>query len=189
MVITGETSRRKILVIAAVLVAVALVAWVEAAHYYRFRHLVGYGIHMDVVLGNSEIGTRDMFYARVWNLSLHTLVVEGCRLPGGYVGEGILYRWDVQRWDQNTRQWNSLQGADHWVPEPFGGSSQDSLAGCKGELTKIAPLQVRVLGWVYKDWVTSNEPVRIAVHTSVSRPPEQQAILYTNLFVVRHFAQ
>ncbi len=65
MAITSRTSKRKILAIAVLLVAIITVAWVETAHYYRFRHLVGYGVHMDVVLGNSEIGTRDMFYARV----------------------------------------------------------------------------------------------------------------------------
>src|SRR5580765_7773717 len=69
----------------------------ESFHRYKFHHFVGYGVHMDVVLGDSDVGRRDMFYARVWNLSSHTLVVEGCRLPGGFSGSGTLYHWDIQR--------------------------------------------------------------------------------------------
>jgi hypothetical protein len=182
----SRSKAAKIVTAILLLCAVAVVG-VEGFHYYKFGHLVGYGPHMDVVLGNSDVGKQDTFYARVWNVSLHSLDVEGCRLPGGYAGEGILYRWDVQKWNPQTRTWNSLQGADNWTKEPFRGSTQDGMEGCNGELTRVAPFTTRVLGWVYKDWVTSGEPVRMAVRTSVKLPPDQQRILYTDEFVVKHF--
>jgi hypothetical protein len=183
---TTNVVRKPTLLLAGIF-ALALTACVsiEGFHYYKFRHLVGWGVHMDVALGNSDAGERDTYYARVWNVSLHSLSVEGCRLPGGYVGEGILYRWDVQKWDAATRQWNSLQGADNWMQGPFEGSKEDGLEGCNAESTRIGPFSTRVLGWVYKDWVTSGEPVRMAIHTSVSVPAMQQQILYTDTFVVR----
>jgi len=156
----------------------------ESFHRYKFHHFVGYGVHMDVVLGDSDVGRRDMFYARVWNLSSHTLVVEGCRLPGGFSGSGTLYHWDIQRLNSQTSTWDSLKGADNWVPTPFG---QELWEGCTPEVTHIHPLSTRRLGWVYKDWVTTGEPVRVAVHTSLHSPATQQQILYTDTFVVRHF--
>jgi hypothetical protein len=164
--------------------ALAVLVCIEGFHYYKFRHFVGYGVHMDVVLGNSDVGRRDTFRARVWNLSSRTLDVEGCRLPGGYVGEGILYHWDVQKWNVRTSTWDSLEGADNWLPTPFG---KELWEGCNPEVTHIRPFSTRVLGWVYNSWVTSGEPVRVAVHTSLHVPPTQQRILYTETFVVRHF--
>jgi hypothetical protein len=154
----------------------------EGRHYYQMRHFAGYGLHMDVVLGNSDVGRKDTYYARVWNLSAHSIYVEGCRLPGGYVGDGILYSWDVQRWNPSAQGWDSLRGADNWVPTPFGGYTNDRK--CLPEMTRIRPLRTRVLGWVYKDWVTTGEPVRMAIHTSLSRPPSQQSIFYTDTFIV-----
>ena len=51
-------------------------------------------------------------------------------------------------------------------------------------MTRVRPLGAAVLGWVHKDWVTTGEPVRMAIHTSLSRPASQQPILYTTTFVV-----
>ena len=169
-----------------IIVSVALVLSVlEGRHYQRMRHFAGYGPHIDVVLGNSDIGRRDTYYARLWNVSLHNIYIEGCRLPGGYAGEGVMYTWDVQRWNAASQTWESLRGADHWVPTPFGGyGNEEKCAKNAVEMTRVRPLGAAVLGWVYKDWVTTGEPVRMAIHTSISRPPSQQPIFYTNTFVV-----
>jgi len=177
----------KLVSIATLVIGLAGTVFSESYHYYRFRHLVGYGTHFDILLADSSLGTADFYDARVWNVSLRTLDVEGCRMPGGYVGDGILYRWDVQKWNQKTEQWNSLNGADTWEPVAFGVPAHDGLEGCRGEMTHIRPFSTQVLGWVFKSWVTTGEPVRIAIHTSVTRPPIQQRILYTDMFVVRRF--
>ena len=175
----------------AVFVALGLVATMaavsvlEGRHYSRTHHFAGYGPHIDVVVGNSDIGRRDMYYARLWNVSMHSIYIEGCRLPGGFVGEGVMYNWDVQRWNASSQSWDSLRGADNWVSSPFG--SFDSGSKCPSdavEMTRIPPLGATVLGWVYKDWVTTGEPVRMAIHTSLFRPPSQQPIFYTNIFRV-----
>jgi len=167
-------------------VAIAIAVLVlEGRHHARMHHFAGYGPHIDVVLGDSEIGRKDMYYARLWNFSMHSIYIEGCRLPGGYVGEGVMYSWDVQRWNASSKSWDSLRGADHWVSSPFG--SFDIASKCPRdalEMTRIPPLGAEILGWVYKDWVTTGEPVRMAIHTSLSQPPSQQLIFYTNTFVV-----
>jgi hypothetical protein len=176
---------KRIAVIISLVCAVSFVlavCAVQGFHFWRMRHFVGHGPHIDVVVGNSDIGRRDMYYARYWNVSAHSVYIEGCRLPGGYAGEGIMFRWDVQRWNSTTLRWDSLRGADHWVPTPFGGYGNEEK--CLAELTRIPPLGSRVLGWVYKDWVTTREPVRMAIHTSLALPPSQQQILYTTAFVV-----
>ena len=156
---------------------------VEILHHHRFGHFVGYGLHTDVLLANTDVGTYDTYVARLWNLSLRTLEIEGCRLPGGYAGSGVLYRWDIQKWELSNKRWVSLRGADTWVPVAFGsyGNEED----CRRELTYVRPLQTRRVGWVYKGWVTTGEPIRMAIHTSVAVPPDEQQIVYTDLFVVK----
>jgi hypothetical protein len=156
----------------------------EGWHHARYGHFVGYGLHTDVVLGDSDVGKGDMYYARAWNLSASTAEIEGCRLPGGIAGSGIMYHWDVQRFDVVRQQWNSLRGANNWVPEPFGGYGNDAEWKCKPEITRIRPLSTRTLGWVYREWVTRGDAVRMAIHTSIELPPDGQRIIYTPIFSV-----
>ena len=126
-----------------------LASALEGHHYYRTHHLVSYGSDIDVVLDNSDTGRQDTYYARIWNVSVHSIYIEGCRLPGGYLGEGISYRWDVQRWNVSAQHWDSLRGADNWVPRPFGGYENDEKF--LAEMTLYDPSRTRVLGWVYKE--------------------------------------
>jgi hypothetical protein len=166
------------------LLAGASLLVVECWHHALYGHFVGYGLHSDVVLGDSDIQKNDTYYARVWNLSLHTVAVEGCRLPGGYAGEGMLYRWDVQRFDIVQRRWNSLRGANNWVPQQFGGYDNEAWPGCRPEVTRIYPLSTRTLAWVYRGWVNGGDAVRMAIHTSTELPANDQPIIYTPVFSI-----
>jgi hypothetical protein len=189
----SPTVRRKVLTMKhlrnaatlAIVLALVVLVSTEGLHYRKFGHFLGYGLHMDIVLGNSDIGTDDTYFARVWNLSAHTLEIEGCRLPGGYIKQGVLYRWDVQRWNPSTMEWNGFNGANNWLSVPFRDSSADGLEGCRGEVTHIPPFSRRSVGWVFKTSVNPGERVRMAIHTSVKLPPTKQPILYTDTFVVR----
>ena len=172
-------------IVAIVVIALAVPA-IEVAHRVRYGHFLRPGLHTDVVRGNSDVGTNDTYYGRVWNLSLRTVEIEGCRLPGGYVGSGVLYHWDVQRWDASRNDWSSLDGANNWVHRPLGGSgSNDYWSRCGGEITRVRPLAIRTLAWVYKDWVIPSDSIRMAIHTSVKTPLDQQRIIYTQMFSIQ----
>ena len=162
----------------------------ELYHRCRFGDFFGYGLHTDVILGNSDIGNNDMYYARLWNVSFKPFQIEGCVSPSGDDGgvpRSVVYRWDVQKREPSSQHWVSLRGADTWVMSPFGGSwyggswLQDR---CLPATTQIRPLQSRKVAWVYRDWVTNGDAIRIAIHTSVRVAPENQRIIYTDLFVV-----
>jgi hypothetical protein len=182
----GMMKRIAVFVALGLLASIGLVlSIIEGRHYYQLRHFAGYGPHIDVVLGRGWSSRRDTYYARLWNISVHSIYIEGCRLPGGYAGEGVIYTWDVQRWNDSSQSWDSLRGADHWASTPFGSFEDNPKCPSKAvEVTRIRPLRATVLGWVYKDWVTTGEPVRMAIHTSLSLPPSQQPIFYTNTFIV-----
>jgi len=137
----------------------------EIYHHQRFGHFFGYGLHSDVILGNSDVGANDMYYAWLWNLSFEPFEIEGCDEPSdvGGVPDSVLYRWDVQKRDSLNQRWVSLRGADNRVQTPFGGNWNED--GCSPVMTRIRPF-------------------RMAIQTSARVPPESQRIVYTEMFVV-----
>jgi hypothetical protein len=179
--------RRRIKQIILILAMIGLLAIVaaEVSHHRKFGHFFGYGVHADVILGNSDVGTADTYYAIVWNFSFLSIKIEGCIFPSDVMGvpDSVIYRWDVQKRDTSNQRWVSLQGADTWMPGPFDGNWKDE--PCGTVTTRLWPFQDgREAAWVYKDWVTTGEPIRMAIHTSVTRPPEKQHIIYTDTFIV-----
>lgn len=174
----------KVALISVVLGLLAL-GLAEMSHHRKFGHFVGYGLHTDVILGNSDIGSNDTYIAKLTNFAAKPFDIEGCVFPSDVVGvpDSVLYRWDVQKWDPSSRQWISLRGADTWVQKPFGGYWSEE--PCRSVITQIRPFQSQTVAWVYKDWVTTGDPVRMAIHTSATLPPEGQQIVYTDTFIVK----
>lgn len=86
----------------------------ELLHHHRFRHFVSYSVHADVIVGNSDIGTHDMHYARLLNISLIPFRLEGCKFASDVIGvpDSVVPRWDVQKPDAASGRWFSLRGAD-----------------------------------------------------------------------------
>jgi hypothetical protein len=165
----------------AVLTAVGLLTCgvAETWHHRRFGDFFGYGPHADVILGNSDIGTDDMYYANLSNFSLASFELEGCLFASDVFGvpDSVLYRWDVQKWDNISGKWVATPFGGYWNEEP-----------CRPTLTRMAPLQTRQVAWVFKDWVTAGESVRMAIHTSIRKSLSQQTIICTDAFVVKRVA-
>ena len=138
-----------------------------------------------MIVGNSDIGAHDMHYARLLNFSVIPFRLEGCKFASDVFGvpDSVMPRWDIQKRDRASGRWFSLRGADTWVPGPFGGNFKEE--PCRPAMLRFAPFQSREVAWVYKDWVTTGEPVRMAIQTSVSKPPENQMIVYTDMFIVK----
>jgi|HubBroStandDraft_2_1064218.scaffolds.fasta_scaffold46297_1 hypothetical protein len=161
---------------------VVLVLAGECWHHYRYGHFVSYGLHADIILGNSDVGKNDTYFAVLRNLSVRNYEIEGCRLPGGYIGSGILYEWDVQRFNRSRHDWDSLRGANNWLPQPF---AWERWEGCRAEMTRLPPFSSRLTSWVFKAWVTDGDVVRMAIHTSVEIPADRHTIIFTPTFAIK----
>jgi hypothetical protein len=155
---------------ALVIVAVSF----EIYHERNFGHFVGYGVHTDIVVES------DFHFARVLNLSLSTLDIKGCRMGGGYAGNGIFYDFDVQKWDPSNGQWLIFRGADTWDANSH--EHTFPLKCAPGEVTHIPPITSRVVAWTYKGWITTPDPIRIVVYTSLIQPAGKQRIIYSETF-------
>lgn len=155
----------------------------ELVHHQRFGHFVGYGLHADVVLGDSDIGTHDMHFARVLNMSPMPSYLEGC-LEMGTDSARVSPRWDVQEWDSLHGRWVSWHS---WVAAPSGRHPYE--VPCRLTAIWFAPFQSRDVAWAYGAPGTVGPPERIAIYTSVRKPPERQRIIYTDTFVVKSAAE
>lgn len=160
-------------------------AAVEVSHRRKYGDFVKYGLHTDIVVGNSSLASNDTYIAQLWNVSMSPLTIEGCLQPSDVVGvpPAIVFRWDIQKWNSHKKQWNSLRGADNWVSAPFGGYWKEE--SCDPIKTVVKPFHKMNIAWVYKGWVTTGEPIRMAIHTSATAPPQSQEIIYTKTFVVK----
>jgi hypothetical protein len=58
----------------------------EFLHHHRFGHFVRPGVLTDVIVGNSDIGTNDMHYARLLNFSIIPFRLEGCKFASDIFG-------------------------------------------------------------------------------------------------------
>lgn len=59
--------------------------------------------------------------------------------------------------------------------------------GCPhSDIWRIPQFSSRVTTWVSQDRVTNGEVVRMAIHTSLNTPADQQMIIYTLTFTVEH---
>jgi hypothetical protein len=156
----------------------------EITHVRKYGHLLTLGLHTDIVLGNSDVARTDTYFVRLWNLSVKPIDLDGCFQSNDVIGAppSILFRWDIQRWNSSRKAWDSLHGADSWVHEPYGGYWREE--PCRSATRRISPLGKFTVAWVYKGWVTSGEPIRVAVHMSTTAQPNSQNVIFTRTFVV-----
>ena len=157
-----------------IIVLVIVVTMAELLHHERFGHFVGYGLHTDI------IAKSDFHFVRLSNISISPVYLEGCRNGGGYAGDGIFYDYDVQKWDASTRQWLIFRGADTWDANLHEHSFP--LKCAEREITNLMPLRSEVVAWTYKGWITTSDPIRVVVYSSLTPPTERQRIIYTEMF-------
>jgi hypothetical protein len=167
--------------IAMLAVAIALASF-ELLHHRRFGHFVQYGTHTDIIITPTGANSEAFHLVRLLNLSFSTIDIEGCRMGGGYAGNGIFYDFDVQKWDTSSRQWLTFRGADTWDAD----SSVRSFShkNCaSAEITHIRPLTSEVVAATYTGWTKTADPIRVVVYTPLSQPPEKQRRFYTEMFI------
>jgi len=153
----------------------------EVVHHRRFGHFVGYGPHTDIIITPTGVDSGEFHFVRLLNLSSSTIDIEGCRMGGGYAGNGIFYEFDVQKWDPSSRRWLTFRGADTWDADTSKRSFQNNCS--PSEITHTRPLTSKVVAWTYTGWITTADPIRVVVYTSLTQPPEKQQRFYTEMFV------
>jgi hypothetical protein len=161
----------------------------EIIHFCHYGDTVTFGAHTDIVLGNSDISKGDTYLVRLWNLSIRPIDLDGCFESNDVIGAppSVLFRWDIQRWNPARNAWDSLRGADTWVPKSYGGYWSEM--SCRPVRKRVNPLHKLTIAWVYNGWVRSGEPIRVAVHKLMSAGENPDNIIFTRTFAIRKKAR
>lgn len=149
----------------AIVLAVIVVTSFELLHHRRFGHLVGYGAHTDIIITPTGVDSGEFHLVRLSNFSFSMIDIEGCRMGGGYAGNGIFYEFDVQKWDPSLRRWLTFRGADTWDTDSSKRSFPHNCA--PSEVTHIWPFTSKVVAWTYTGWTTTDDPIRVVADSEV----------------------
>jgi hypothetical protein len=122
------------------LAGVALLVAMQGWHHLRYGHFIGYGWDVDLMKRREDLGIPGVtttYNVRLTNLTIHSLDFEGIKLPGGFVGSGVLLRTRIDRWDAGKGAWVTVDESKAWEEYP----------GARVTL-KIKPLRSKyVWGW------------------------------------------
>lgn len=97
-----------LMLVCAVVVAIA---YFEIGHRYNFGHFVPYGLHVDVLSEEVNIGIpgqKKMYWAELSNFSFWPVRLEACDYVTDAFDRGTEYPYAVQRWDSASRSWQTI---------------------------------------------------------------------------------
>jgi hypothetical protein len=90
---------------------VAPIVCIEILHAIHYGHLVGYGIHADVVRKDADIGApgvKRLYTVRLTNYTVLPYSFEQVRFPGGYLGSGNWSKYEIQKRNAKGGEWSTV---------------------------------------------------------------------------------
>jgi hypothetical protein len=109
-----------------VAVVCALVLSVELIHHYNYGHFVSYGLHVDALSEDGDIGIpgqTKLYWAEFSNFSFLPVNLTACSYTTDTLSPGTDYPYAVQRWDASLKTWQTVAnmgGKDFCYPIPLG---------------------------------------------------------------------
>jgi len=88
--------------------------YVEFRHWYDFGHLVTYGLHVDAVNEDANIGIpgqTKMYWPEISNFSLLPVRLPACRPVSDTLNPPLEYAYAVQRFDERSQSWQTIENA------------------------------------------------------------------------------
>lgn len=103
------------IILALAILLCGLIAYVEFTHRYNYGHFVHYGLHIDVVSKDSDIGIpgqTKMYHAELSNFTLWPAKLTACNYVTDAFDHGTDYPYAVQRWDARSNNWQTVVEED-----------------------------------------------------------------------------
>ena len=103
-----------------------LVIGLELAHRYNYGHFVSYGLHVDVLTKEENIGIpgqTKLYWAELSNYSFLPVVLTACDYTTDTLSPGSDYPYAVQRWIASSQTWQTIADMgrkDFCYPIPLG---------------------------------------------------------------------
>ncbi len=84
---------------------------IELIHHYNFGHFASYGLHVDSLNEDANIGIpgqTKMYWARVTNFSFLPVKITGCDYITDAMMPGSEIPYAVQRWNASSKTWETI---------------------------------------------------------------------------------
>lgn len=97
--------------VAAVVALSLLIAYLEFSHHYNYGHLFTYGLHVDVLSEDVDIGIpgeKKLYRAELTNYGLLPVRLTACDFTTDTLAPGTDYPYAVQRWDPSSSTWQTV---------------------------------------------------------------------------------
>ena len=113
-------------VILLVVIVCLFTAGFELNHHRTYGHFVTYGLHVDPLNHDADIGIpgqTKMYWARLSNYSLRSVTLPACHYMTDDLaaGWGTEYPYAVQRFDTSSETWRTVADANgEWFCRPYG---------------------------------------------------------------------
>ena len=97
----------------------------EWTHYHNYGHLVSYGLHVDMLSENYNIGIpgqTKLYRAQLSNYSMLPVAFVACDYVTDAFGRGTQFPYAVQRWDVSSNSWQTvvdMSGEGYCRPAPL----------------------------------------------------------------------
>jgi hypothetical protein len=101
-------------VLSCLAIACLLLIGLEWQHHHEYGHLFSYGLHVDVLNDDFNIGIpgqTKMYWARLSNYSLLPVRLPACDFVSDTLTPGTEYAYAVQRYDEASKSWQTIADA------------------------------------------------------------------------------
>ena len=105
---------------------VVLIGGIEYIHHYDYGHFVSYGLHVDALNRDTDIGIpgqTKMYWPRLSNYTLWPVKLAACDYITDAMEPGTEYPYAVQRWNTSSNAWETItevNGDSYCHPYPLG---------------------------------------------------------------------
>jgi hypothetical protein len=117
--------RKSYLILLVIIIAGILCLFVirfEWNHHRTYGHFVSYGLHVDPLNRDADIGIpgqTKMYWARLSNYSLRSVTLPACDFVTDTLSPGTEYPYAVQRFDTSSNTWNTVMDeSGEWFCRP-----------------------------------------------------------------------
>jgi hypothetical protein len=160
----------------------SLLLALEAWYVALFHHVASYGWHAELLQREADIGIpgiKTLYVVRVFNFTFFPQSFQGVRLPGGYIGSGVIYRSQIERWNEQSHAWDVVRedNPSQWKTYPRAN-------------TKVwFDRSIYAGGWqavAAFDVLKKGDTVRMAIFQKFDQPDvtEPQVVVYSPAFKI-----
>ena len=175
--------------IAPIILTCLWVAGIEYLHHKEFGHFVTYGIHVDALNRDADIGIpgqTKMYWPRLSNYTLWPVKLAACDYVTDALAHGTQYPYAVQRWNASSSNWDTIveiNGENYCDAYPLGLIKTDLVSKRLWPGMSVDVMDGEATG--ARDSFQKNDKARFVIFTTSSKQYAWKTAIPSAAFVIQ----